>query len=179
MTLCAPSDVLTPKALPSLLRELNVVAVALLTRDGALQDANTGFLRMIPGEHSESALRDVRDLFVHPRFDQFAARQAEPSDSSVYRGILNIGDMNVQVRSLRGTIYALGDDLLVVAEHDIAQLEKNVATLGMLNEELNTSRREIARLERKSDRQHDEAQGALADREVLLAMLSQSPSGDV
>ena len=179
MTLCAPSDVLTPKALPSLLRELNVVAVALLTRDGALQDANTGFLRMIPGEHSESALRDVRDLFVNPRFDQFAARQAEPSDSSVYRGILNIGDMNVQVRSLRGTIYALGDDLLVVAEHDIAQLEKNVATLGMLNEELNTSRREIARLERKSDRQHDEAQGALADREVLLAMLSQSPSGDV
>jgi hemerythrin-like metal-binding protein len=173
----ALSDDFSPGTLPPLLRDLNVVAVALLSRHGALLDANPSFLRMIPGEDPAAALLDVRDVFVRPRFDQFAARRGDPFDDSVYRGILNIGDMNAQVRSLRGAIYALGDDLLLAAEHDVAQLEKNVATLESLNEELADSRREIARLKRKLEHHQFAARGATADREALLDVLSRDNRG--
>ncbi len=166
-----------PARLPIFLRDLGAVAVALLTRDGVLNDANPSFLRLIPGESGATELLDVRHLFVNPRFDQFAARRGESSDGSVYRGIFNIGDINRQVKSLRGAIYESGNNLLLVAEHDVEQLEKNVAMLHMLNEELATAGREIARLERKLDRNEDAAQGALADREALLDVLFQNSRG--
>ena len=177
----ALSDGVTPGMLPPLLRNLNAVAVALLTRDGELLDANPCFLGMIPGDDPVAALHDVRDLFVQPRFDQFAARRADPFDHSVYRGILNIGDLIGQVRSLRGAIYVLGDDLLVAAEHDVAQLEKNANTLALLNHELADSRREIARLTRQLEHHKGAADGAAADRDVLLTLLSrddQDPTCD-
>jgi len=163
-----------PTRLPGFLRDLNAVAAALLTRDGVLNDANPTFLRLIPSETSADELLDVRSLFVNPRFDQFAARQAKPSDGTIYRGIFNIGDTSNKVTSLRGAIYASGNDLLLVAEHEVEQLEKNVAILQMLNQELAAAGREIARLERKLDHKHDAAKGAFADREALLEVLSEN-----
>lgn len=177
MTSIAMNDDILLEKIPSFLHDLNAVAVALVTRNGVLKDANSGFIGMIPGENAATALLDVRHLFVNPRFDQFAARQSHPSDGSIYRGIFNIGEMNKHVRSLRGAIYAFGNNLLLIAEHDVEELEKNVAILQMLNSELAEAGREIARLERKLERKDDAARGALADREALLKVLSRNVPG--
>ena len=158
--------------LPPVLRDLNAVVGAVITRDGVLLDANVGFVRLLPGGASAAAGLDVRDIFLNPRFDQFAARSASPEDGCVYRGILNMGHIDSDVRSLRGTVAAYGNDLLLIAEHDVAGLERRVAAMATLNAALAESRREIGRLHRKVEYLESVTTGAIADREALLNLLS-------
>jgi len=159
-------DLVTP-----VLRDFTAIVVGLLSRDGLLVDANQGFLQLLPSQIGGSAWLDVRDAFIQPRFDQFAARSADTGDGTVCRGIFTIGNVNGGVRTVRGSIYALGDDLLLVAERDVAQLEQSVSTLHSLNDELAEARREIARLERQLTHRTISAKNAIADRETLLDAL--------
>ena len=158
--------------LPPVLRDLNAVVSAIITRDGVLLDANAGFLKLLPDETSAVAGLDIRDVFVNPRFDQFAARSADPADGCVYKGILNLGLVESEVRSFRGTVAACGNDLLLIAEHDVTGLERGVAAMATLNEALAESRREISRLQRKVEYLESVMEGAIADREALLNLLS-------
>jgi signal transduction histidine kinase len=129
----APATALTEDArLPDVLRGLTGAAAALITREGVLRDTNAGFLRIA----GSLASGDVRDLFVNPRFDQFAARAADPSDGALYRGILNIGDSRSEVHSLRGAVYAQGRYLLVIGEPDVGALQQEIDVLRALNQEL-------------------------------------------
>jgi len=127
--------------LPDVLRGLTATAAALITRDGDLWDANAGFLRIA----GSLVAGDVRDLFVNPRFDQFAARTADRTDGALYRGILNIGDPRSEVHSLRGAVYAQGQYLLVIGEPDVAALQQEVDALRSMNQELTQALRGVGR----------------------------------
>jgi signal transduction histidine kinase len=129
----APATALTRDArLPDVLRELVATAAAVITREGDLRDANAGFLRIA----GPSVAGDVRDLFVNPRFDQFAARTANASGGALYRGILNIADPRAEVHSLSGAVYAVERDLLVIGEPDVDSLQTEIDALRSMNREL-------------------------------------------
>ena len=160
--------------IPSYLQGVTATAVALFTREGSLIDGNMGFFRLLPGDLSAGDLLDIRSLFLNPRFDQFAARRSDVTGGIVYEGVFNFGGLPSVAVSLFGSLYEYGKDLLLVAEQDVAQLEKQLATLQLLNEKLSEQAREMARLKRKLEHQEATKQGALADREILLDLLHQN-----
>ncbi len=138
-----------PSALiPELLRELTAVVVAVLDMDGRLVDCNRGFLALIGDDVSMNNLDDVRHLFVRPAFQELKV-VSEHDQEPVYTGILNIGDVNLHVRSIKGTVYQRGGRLLLVGEHDIADLERLNATVIELNEESAGMQRDLVRANRQ------------------------------
>ncbi len=157
-------------SIPSWLRELTAVAVAIVGRDGRLRDGNRGFAAFLAAAAGPDA--DVRELFVNPRFSQFAVRTTRRADRVVYRGILNLGRGDRRVASLKGTVYGYDDALLVVAEHDIAETERLNAALWRLNLDLEASQRDLARLAREAESDKAMAEAALRDRDALLTALS-------
>jgi two-component system, cell cycle response regulator len=159
--------------IPAFVRDLAAVAVAVVGRDGTLKEANRGFLDLMANPVPGEPAANVRDLFVNPRFSQFALHQAKRRDRVVYRGLLNLGRGDGRVVSLKGTVYGHGDDLLlVVAEYDVAELERLNATLWQLNQDLEQYQRELVRLRREAERQNALADAALRDRDTLLEALS-------
>ena len=120
--------------MPTWLRGMTAVAVARLGRDGSLIDANQGFRALLPSPATTQS--DVRDAFVNPRFDQFAGRRARQRGAAVYSGILNLGNSGAEVASLQGAIYDIGEELLLVAEHDIAGMAAAMDKLKALNAQL-------------------------------------------
>jgi hypothetical protein len=157
---------------PEFVRDLTAVAVAVIGRDGTLKDANQGFLNLMtsPSPHEPAAA--ARDLFVNPRFYQFAARTTRRRDRVLYRGIVNLGREDGRVVSLKGTVYDHDHDLLVVAEHDLAELERLNATFCQLNRDLEQNQRELTRLNRQVKYEKTLAEAALRDRDTLLEALS-------
>ena len=158
--------------IPAFVRDLAAIVVAVIGRDGVLGDANRGFLELMADPAPGKTAADVRDLFVNPRFFQFAARHTRRADRVVYRGILNLGRGDGRVVSLEGTVYAHDDGLLVVAQYDVAELERLNETLWRLNRDLEQYQRELVRLRRQVEHHKALAEAALGDRDTLLEALS-------
>lgn len=158
--------------IPEFVRELTTVAIAVISREGGLIDANVGFCSLLPDDMAAAAIRDVRDLFVNPRFDQLAMRRGERNDGPVYSGILNLGSVERSVRSLHGTFYALDADLLLVAEQEVAGLELLRARVLNLNDELAQQQRKLANALNEARRQKRLAEAAVRDRDALYEKLS-------
>lgn len=130
--------------LPDCFQMLEVVAVALIEADGRLVKGNTGFLRLL----GQSMTPDnVADFFIQPRWPTLAATHAA-ADQPVYVGVLNIGNRNDICHSLLGTVQRRGNRLLVVAEHDVRELEALNAQVVQLNEQMAEMQRELARSNR-------------------------------
>jgi hypothetical protein len=160
-------------AIPKYLRDVAAVAIAVIARDGTLKDANRGFLSLMADSTPGKTTGHVRDLFVNPRFYQFAARETARTDRVLYRGTLNLGRDDGRVVSLKGTVYGHGDHLLlVVAEYDVAELERLNETLWRLKQDLEQHQRELARLGRQVDHHRALSEAALRDRDTLLEALS-------
>jgi hypothetical protein len=160
-------------SIPGYLRDVAAVAMAVIARDGALKDANRGFLSLMADPAPGRTTTHVRDVFVNPRFYQFAARETARTDRVLYRGTLNLSRGDGRVISLKGTVYGHGDHLLlVVAEHDVAELERLNETLWRLKQDLEHHQRELARLGRQVDHHRTLSEAALRDRDTLLEALS-------
>ena len=158
--------------IPTFVRELTAIVLAVVGRDGTVRDANRGFLDLLAKDNGRETTADVRDLFVNPRFYQFAARHTKRRDRVLYRGILNLGQGDGPVVSVKGTIYGDDENLLVVAEYDVAELEELNATLWQLNQDLEGKQRELVRLAREVEHEKSLAEAALRDRDTLLQALS-------
>lgn len=157
--------------IPEFVRNLVATAVAVVSRDGILIDANRGFFMLMPDTMTAAELLDVRDLFINPRFDHFAVRSARQPGGAIYEGILNLGSIDDTVTSLRGALYAQQDSVLLVAEHEIAQLDLLRTRLLRLNEELAAEQRQLAAALRELKRQRARADEAVRDRDAIRARL--------
>ncbi len=124
--------------IPWWLDGMSAVACAVIRRDGMLLEANRGFHTAIAGPHDDP---QVRDAFLSPTFDQFAGRSSRMSGGAIFTGILNLGSADGTTVSLRGSVYDLGDCLLVVAEHDVAGITRAIDRLTLLNDQLAQTRR--------------------------------------
>ncbi|MFO1145657.1 MAG: hypothetical protein U1E33_03440 [Rhodospirillales bacterium] len=157
--------------IPEFVRNLVATAVAVISRDGILIDANRGFFMLMPDKMTAAELLDVRDLFINPRFDQFAVRCAQQPGGAIYDGILNLGSIDETVASLRGALYAQRDSVLLVAEHEIAQLELLRTRLLRLNEDLAAEQRQLAAALRELKRQRARADEAIRDRDAVRSLV--------
>lgn len=166
--------------IPDYLSDLTAVAVARISRDGRLMEGNRAFFDLMADDMPTKAGTDVRDVFVNPRFDQFAGRGVPKGGSEhvIYEGILNLGRRNRRAVSLHGSIRADENALFVVAEHNVTVMEQLNVSLSILNGELADMQRELARLNRQLSHQQDLAEAALEDRNILLEALSMENDTD-
>lgn len=160
--------------IPEYLSDLSAVAMAVIGRDGRLWEGNRGFMDLVPDDMPTKAGVDVRDVFVNPRFDQFAGRRVPRGEPGqlIYEGILNLGRRNRRAVSLHGSVYADEETLFVVAEHNVTVMAQLNSSLGLLNEELAQMKRELTRLNKQLAHQEGLAEAALEDRNFLLEALT-------
>lgn len=116
------------------LRELQSVAAAVLDAGGVLLDANAGFRRLLPARLSQPIGARVARFFIQPGFDALLAAAGE-SGSEGYRGLMTIGDFEGKTRTLRGRAWRTAGEVRVLAEYDVADLERlNDAVLDLNRE---------------------------------------------
>jgi hypothetical protein len=159
-------------AIPDIVRGLNSVAVALLSREGILWDANRGFLMLLRNVTFGENSVEIRAVFAEPTLDVLVQRRPDPVEKVIYRGVLRVRDSEGKITPLSGAVFAYDDDLLFVAEHDTAELTK----LLQSGDDVSVRDREIARLERELRQATELAEAALRDRDTLLDALSSRPS---
>lgn len=122
---------------------LLTVAAAILDSSGVLLGANAGFLRLLPGEGEPSIGDNVARFFIQPAFAALVA--AADSQSDGYRGLMTIGDYDGKTRTLRGRAWRAGPRIRVLAEYDIADLERSLDVLTELNQESSVTTQALAR----------------------------------
>ena len=171
------STAVVESPIPASCKSLRAVVMAVINRNGALKDANRGFIELLPASTPAVRFLDIRYLFVHPRCDQIAARRADRKGGIVLEGLMNIGDFRTRVSSLQVKIFECGDDLFLVGEHDVDRLQELNAQLLKLNEQLAEKQRELARVTRQLRHHRTQSEGALQDRDALLNLLSIGDAG--
>jgi diguanylate cyclase (GGDEF)-like protein len=94
-----------------------------MEQDGTLLEANAGFLRLIDVVGQPAAPLNAAQFFIQPRFSAFAQAVARPG-GDVYRGLLTIGKVPGSTQTLSGCVRRTGSRLLLLAEHDVADLDR-------------------------------------------------------
>lgn len=113
---------------------LQTIAAAVLDNDGVLLEANAGFLRLVPPGLTEPIGTRISRMFIQPTFAVLAATTARDGHAS-YDGLLTIGDYSATSRTLRGRVWRTATGLRLLAEYDIAELERlNEAMLELYQE---------------------------------------------
>jgi two-component system, cell cycle response regulator len=124
------------------LRPLLAVAAAVLDQNGALIEANAGFLRLTavedlaPGTH-------VAQFFIQPDFVTLVHAQAGVN-GEIHRGLLTLGDRGTRTRSLIGIVRRVNGRLQVLAEYDVAELEQLYDVMLELNRDYANAQFQLA-----------------------------------
>lgn len=136
-------------SIPRLLRDLTAVVLGVFDRNGVIVEGNRGLKYILEAE-ADTDIRGMSftDYFMQPRFEELLAGTAG-KDSIVYEGLLNLGRPHTRFRSLRGSVSLDGDRLILLAEFDIAEMEKLNDTVLQLNDEMAAVQRELMRANRK------------------------------
>lgn len=137
------------------LDEMLTVAAAVLDANGVLLAANPGFLRLLPAEFGNPVGARVARFFVQPGFAALAA-QSDVDVGDGYRGQLTIGDQAGKTRTLRGHVWRRATEIRLLAEYDIAELEKLYES--MLDLSRDSLLREHAAAEANVNLRHREGQ---------------------
>lgn len=157
-------------AIPPFMRKLSALVVALFDREGALLDANRGFRLIVAEEDDDDDdLAKIADVFMRPDLVELGQKRADPDRLQIFEGMVQLGRTDRTCRSLRGTVYRRDDLFLLVAEHDIGDLERLNGQLLELNEELAEMQRELARTNRRL-RQREAELHDLARRDPLTGL---------
>ncbi len=117
------------------LMDSTALAVGVFSPDGALRFANLGMRRLL-GPAGEPA------RLVNPSFPQLAAA-GHGRGAPIHRGILHFGDLRSIAHSLRGEVWRLGDELLILGEFDVVELERVVVEVSALNSRISSLQRRL------------------------------------
>lgn len=122
---------------------LVAVAAATLDAQGMLRYANAGFRRLVEPESAATPGTAAAHFLIQPTFAQLLA--ATPlSTGEVHRGLLTIGIFAGRTCSLRGIVTRDGDQLHVLAEQDLADLERLSQVVLALNRDYAAAQHELA-----------------------------------
>lgn len=152
--------------IPPLLRDLSALVAVLFDRHGVVLDANRGY-RMIAGDEVDAA--NTAEVFMRPDLPELIRRRADPDRQQLFAGMVQLGGPGRACRSLNGAVYRRDDLFLLVAEHDIHDLERVNGTLLELNDELAEMQRELARANRRLHQREAELYN-LARRDALTGL---------
>lgn len=126
--------------LPAWLLEFRAIAVALLTREGTMVEANQGFLSVLGDLPADSA----GAIFVDPPF--FGLLKKEPdANGSIHQGLVTLGTQNGMRRTFYGNVYVRNHMILLVAEMDITSFQSMSDEIDNLNSELKEAKTQLFR----------------------------------
>lgn len=126
--------------LPAWLIEFRAITVALLTRDGAMVEANQGFLSVLGDLPADSA----GAIFVDPPFFGLL-KQTPDANGSIHQGLVTLGTQNGMRRTFYGNVYVRNQMILLVAEMDITSFQIMSDELDTLAAELKDVKAQLAR----------------------------------
>ncbi|WP_437786743.1 sensor histidine kinase [Sorangium sp. So ce1097] len=136
----------------SFLMETMALAIGVFAPDGATRLENLGMRRLLAGAGGPGG---APARLLSPGLAQLAA--AVPRrDAPIYRGLLNFGDLRSSAHSLRGEVWRLGDDLLILAEFDVVELERVLGAVSALNSKITNLQRRLVSEQRALERSLDE-----------------------
>jgi signal transduction histidine kinase len=148
--------------LASHLEPLLAVAAATLDESGRLIEANRGFLRLLEGAEAEPQGSNVAPYFIQPDFATLL-RVPAAADGEVHHGLLTIGDYMGRTRSLPTRIWRSGGQLRLLAEFDIAELERICETTFELNCDYANAQTELAQNNLKLQQRETRLQQLVAE----------------
>ncbi len=128
---------------------LQSIVVAEIARDGQLLSANRGFERLLwrSGEAGPNSA-DPCAVFLNPSFEHLLSVVCAP-DQPLHQGIMTVVDQLGTSHSLIGAVHQHGPHLLLVAEHDITEMQHLNAQVMALNQDLSDAHRKLARVNRE------------------------------
>lgn len=139
----------------SYLRPFASLVVALVSKEGRLLDSSRGFLRLSDWWGGPLETADVRPLFVNPSFAHLLSLPVNSQQNMVYQGILTLGARDSVCQSLHGYVFRSQGELLVAAEHDVAELQQLSSTILELNALLADAREELLQRNRQLQENED------------------------
>lgn len=155
---------------PAWLKDFRAIAVALISDDGRIVEANEGFLMTLAGISEGFSTSN----FIQPSFN-LLSHSPPQADGLIYHGLLTLGAPDGAQRSFSGRVYRVNQMLFVAAEMDISAFEQMNAEIGTLKKDLDETRRQLSKrnkalqsaLEEMTEiKRHDPTTG-LANRVIL------------
>lgn len=131
--------------LPLLLMELSSVVAARLDGRGNVIEANRGFSLLMGDSNKDFARTNVSRKFVNPTFEQVLNLASDDTQPVLYQGIMTLGDITVNNRSVHGSVFYRQGEYWLIAEHDIDDLERLNAAVLSLNDELAQTHRDLVK----------------------------------
>jgi diguanylate cyclase (GGDEF)-like protein len=125
------------------LEPLLSVAAATLSGDGALIEANAGFLKLLNGDRPPAVGESVARFFIAPDFASLVGAHGG-AEGEIHRGLVTIGDAMGRTRSLSGRVWRVGGRLRVLAEYDVDELERLSGAVFDLNREYANAQLQLA-----------------------------------
>lgn len=148
-------------AIPSFLRPLRSVLLAVLDLDGRLLDANQGFATLVSTMDHRPSAKDVRSSFINPRFGELVHKVENVSDGEVFSGWMTLGDMDGESETWVGGVYRQGDYFFLVCEREVEQDRQLQRQLLALTEDYAEQERALVRANRKLSQRADEIERLL------------------
>lgn len=148
---------------------LLAIVTASLDESGILLEANAGFLRLLPaGSETGPIGKHADQLFIQPSFSTLATLPAG-SDGRVYHGLMTLGDYAGHTRTLRGSVHHLEGRLTLLAEYDIAELERISERMLALNHDYAKAQFELTQVNLTLQRLKNELEDRVSDRTQALS----------
>lgn len=123
---------------------LLTVVAAIVDADGVLLKANAGFLRLFPPGCAVPLGTQVTGFFIQPSFAELLAALDRDADEG-YRGLMTLGEFTSKTRTLRGRVWKSAVGIQILAEYDIADLEKLNDAMLELNQDSSVAQHALAR----------------------------------
>lgn len=137
------------------LRRATAVALAEVDSSGFLNDANAGFLRLLPEAARSEGRPNVAKYFLSPGFFELV-EMSRSGREPAYDGLLTIGDHDGVSWSLRGAVWRSGPLLLLIAEVGIEELERISRNAIRLANDLAHAQRELLTAHNSLKRREEE-----------------------
>ena len=125
---------------PAWLKDFRAIAVALISDDGRIVEANEGFLMTLVGISEGFTTSN----FIEPSFNLLCHSPAQ-ADGLIYHGLLTLGAPEGARRAFSGRVYRMNQMLFIAAEMDISAFEQMNDEMGKLKSELDDVRRQLSK----------------------------------
>lgn len=127
-------------ALPVWLKDFRAIAVALISEDGRIVEANEGFLMTLTGISEGFSTAN----FIEPSFN--VLRYGPIQDNGlIYQGPLTLGAAEGAQYTFSGRVYRIDQMLFIAAEIDLAAFEKIQEENDKIKKELDDVRRQLSK----------------------------------
>jgi diguanylate cyclase (GGDEF)-like protein len=130
------------------LEPLLAVVTATIDGDGRLLQANAGFRRLVGANGPDPIGTRVNRFFIQPAFSTLLNAPADAS-GLIHQGLLTLGEYDGITRTLSARITRHEGGLRLLAEYDIAELERLYATVLELNQDYAQAQLELAQINLK------------------------------